>query len=369
MSDSRKIYQISVGRGTGLDIPNRFERVRLEHDLSELDAEDQHGFLERKVKSEYYFDHSQSIVSQNSSPDINFNFSLNPYRGCAHGCSYCYARPSHEYLGLNAGIDFESKIIVKPDAPALFRDWLNRKSWIPEPVMLSGVTDCYQGCEKVFEITRQCIEAAWEYRQPLKIITKNGLIRRDVDLLEKMAAKKLVRVTISVTSLDQGLIRVMEPRTSSPQARLDTIAELSEAGIPVHVLTAPVIPAINDDEIPNMLRAAADAGARSAGYVVLRLPHSVEPVFVDWLEQNFPDRKEKVLGRIKSLRNGQLYSSEFGQRMSGTGFWADQIRQIHQTYCRKYKLRTGVDSLDFEPLDCSQFRRLDSNGHSQRRLF
>ncbi len=194
------------GRGSSLRVANRFEHVHLEADFEQLDDADQQAELSKKVDTEYFFDRSESIVSHNNSPDLDFNYSLNPYRGCAHGCAYCYARPTHEYLGFNAGIDFESKIVVKPDAPALFRKWLQRPSWKPEPIMLSGVTDCYQGCEQKFELTRQCLEVALDSRQPIRLITKNGLIRRDIDLLSELADHGLTEITISLTTLDQSLV-------------------------------------------------------------------------------------------------------------------------------------------------------------------
>jgi DNA repair photolyase len=328
------------GRGSSLEPANRFERVHVRLDLEQLEQEDQAAEIDRKIATEYFFDDSGTVVSENQSPDVDFNYSLNPYRGCAHGCSYCYARPTHEYLGFNAGIDFESKIVVKPKAPELFRKWLLRPKWKNqvEPVMLSGVTDCYQSCEKKFQLTRRCLEIALEMQQPIRITTKNGLIRRDLDILAAMAELNLIAVNISVSSLDQSLIRVMEPRSSSPQARLDTIHSLTDAGVPVKVLVAPIIPGINDEEIPVILETIAVAGARSAGYVMLRLPLAVEPVFLHWLDQYFPDRKEKIVGRIQSLRNGKMNDSGFDSRMKGQGIWADQIRKVFDVYCAKHGL-------------------------------
>jgi DNA repair photolyase len=267
--------------GSMIDPPNRFERTRHEADLEHLEWDQEYltGLNERQV--EYLTDASKSIVSENDSPDVGFRYSVNPYRGCQHGCSYCYARNSHEYLGLNAGLDFETKIIVKQDAPQLLRDFLSKKSWKPEVIVFSGVTDCYQPAERQFKLTRQCLEVALECHQPVGIITKNALVVRDIDILREMASLRLVHVNISVTSLDPELARIMEPRTSTPAARLRAIQTLTAAKIPARVMVAPIIPGLNDSEIPAILGASKDAGAGSAGHVLLRLPLSVRPVFVD----------------------------------------------------------------------------------------
>ena len=355
-----KNKQRLVGRGSQLRTSGRFESVKLVHLSTEPDAE-----LPAKVATEFFEDASQSIVSTNNSPDLPFNFSLNPYRGCVHGCSYCYARPTHEYLGWGPGVDFESKIVVKRNAGKLFRDWLSKRQ--PEqiePVMISGVTDCYQTPEKQFRVTRDCLEAALEFRHPIQIITKNKLILRDLDLLAELAQMQLVSVRISITSLDQSLIRVMEPRTSSPLARLETVAKLSEANIPTSVFLAPIIPGINDEEIPELLRQASQHGATEAGYIVLRLPLTVQEVFVNWLETHFPDRCDKVLSRIESLRDGKLNSSVFGERMKGTGVWAEQIRSMFQLFANKYKL-----SEEGRQLRCDLFRKTDEKGRTQGELF
>jgi DNA repair photolyase len=354
------------GRGSSLPIANRFERIELEADFEQLSEEDQQSELTKKIKTEFFIDQSETVVSENSSPDVDFNFSLNPYRGCAHGCSYCYARPTHEYLGLNAGIDFESKIMVKPNAAALFKKWLSRKNWKSsvEPIMLSGVTDCYQPCEKGFELTRRCLEVALDARQPMRITTKNRLVARDLDLLSQMAEQQLICVTVSLSSLDQSLVRIMEPRSSSPQARLDSIKQLTEAGVPVKVLVAPIIPALNDHEIPEILDKVSEAGATHAGYVVLRLPLAVEPVFVDWAERNFPDRIEKILSRVQSMSNGKVYDSSFGNRMKGQGIWGEQIKALFNTVCSKHSLKLGVPTLN-----CNAFRKPEPDFGNQKRLF
>ncbi|MFG0336301.1 MAG: PA0069 family radical SAM protein, partial [Maioricimonas sp. JB049] len=272
--------------------------------------------------------------------------SLNPYRGCQHGCSYCYARPSHEYLGLNAGLDFESKIFVKRRAPQLFRDWLSREKWEPELIAFSGITDCYQPAEREFRLTRGCLEVARDARQPIGIVTKNALVCRDLDLLQPMAEQNVVHVSISVTTLEAELARVMEPQTSTPAARLRAIRELSEAGIPVAVMVAPVIPGLNDHEIPAILEAAADAGAGAASYVLLRLPLTVRPVFLDWLERTQPSRYERVVSRIESTRGGKLNSAEFGKRMRGEGLIAEQIRQTFQVFSRRRGLTRRQRNLE-----------------------
>lgn len=337
------------GRGSSLKVANRFETIELVDDFAQLDSEDQRTVQSQKLKTIYLNDQSETIVSTNQSSDVDFNFSLNPYRGCVHGCSYCYARPSHEFLGFNAGIDFESRIVVKRNAPELFRKWLGRPKWqsAVEPIMLSGVTDCYQPCEKQFELTRKCLEVALDARQPIRITTKNSLIRRDLDLLGAMARRNLICVTLSVDSLDQSLIRVMEPRSSSPESRVETIRLLAEVGVPVKVLVAPIIPGINDEEIPTILSRVASAGAKYAGFVVLRLPLTVEPVFLDWLQEHFPDRYEKVVGRVKSISGGdQMYDSTPGRRMKGQGIWAEQIANLFRVYCAQHGLESGIPNLN-----------------------
>jgi DNA repair photolyase len=364
-----------VGRGSSLRVVSRFETVQRVDDEEVINDPEYVEGLSDKVRTEYLEDTSNSIISENNSPDIPFRYSLNPYRGCSHGCSYCYARPTHEYLGLGPGLDFESKIVIKPDAAKLFRKWLvdgHRKGREVESIMMSGITDCYQGCEKEFELTRQCLEVALDFRQPMQLITKNGLIRRDLDLLKPMAEMNLVSVAISVTTLDQSLTRVMEPRTSAPEVRLDTIRQLAEIGVPVMVMVAPIIPGINEQEIPAVLKAASEAGATRAGYVALRLPLTVEPVFLHWLEQHFPDRKEKVISRIRSMRDGKMNSSTFGERMAGKGIWAEQTKQMMSMFCKKYGLQCGVSYGKREErpkLRTDLFRMVENDGTIQKSLF
>ena len=284
--------------GSRLDPPNRFEPTHSVPDFTDLewDTEYLSEFHSRRI--EYIADSSRSIVSENNSPDIPFRYSINPYRGCIHACAYCYARPGHEFLGYNAGLDFETKIVVKHDAPELFLDFLSRDAWQPEPITFSGVTDCYQPAEREFRLTRRCLELADACRQPVSIVTKNALVLRDLELLRSLAADNLVHVFVSVTTLDAQLARDMEPRTSIPTARLRAVETLAEAGVPVGVMTAPIIPGLNDSEVPAILEAARKAGAMRASFVLLRLPLTVEPVFKEWLERTQPLKAARVLGRV-----------------------------------------------------------------------
>lgn len=339
------------GRGATINPANRFESVRAEADLEHLEHSEDAQAEPAKRPTEYLPDDSQSVVTENNSPDISFRFSLNPYRGCSHGCSYCYARPTHEYLGLSAGLDFESKIMVKHEAANLFREFLSRPKWQPEPIVLSGVTDPYQPGERDLCVTRQCLEVAVEARQPLDIITKNALILRDLDLLSELASRNLVRVGMSVTSLDQELTRVLEPRTSAPAARLKAIRALTDAGVPVKVMVAPIIPGLNDTEIPAVLEAAAAAGATAATYVLLRLPHAVAPIFMAWLDEHRPDSRQRIENAIRSTRGGALNKADFGERMRGTGFLAEQIRQMLETFARRAGLGRSLPALS-----CEHFR-------------
>jgi DNA repair photolyase len=322
------------GRGASWSPANRFEKRHM--DLTDVDLSDE----ERpRPGTQYFRDGSQTIITRNNSPDVGFETSLNPYRGCEHGCIYCYARPTHEYLGFSAGLDFESKIMVKTDAPELLRAELASPRWKPQTLVMSGVTDPYQPVEKKLRITRGCLEMLARFRNPVAIITKNRLVTRDIDLLRELADYKAAAVNISVTSLDPNLQRVLEPRTSIPSARLDAVSQLRNAGIPVGVMVAPIIPGLTDHEVPKILKACAKAGAQFAGYTIVRLPWAVAPLFEHWLEEHFPDRKEKVLGRIRHLRgNGRLNNSQWRARMTGTGIFAEQIASLFEVGCR----RTGI---------------------------
>lgn len=349
--------------GSKLDPPNRFETVHRERDLEQLQwDEDQLGEPDRR-QIEYLDDDSKTIVAQNHSPDIPFRYSINPYRGCIHGCSYCYARPTHEYLGLNAGLDFETKIVVKRDAAELFRAFLSRKSWNAEPITFSGVTDCYQPAERRFRLTRQCLQVADECSQPVNIITKNALVIRDLDLLARMAKRNLVHAYVSITTLDPVLAREMEPRTSIPAARLRAVKSLADAGVPVGVMVAPLIPGLNDHEVADVLAAAKQAGAAVAGYILLRLPLTVEPVFAEWVERVRPQAAEKILGRVRQTRGGKTNSSEWGTRMVGEGEVADQIRNMFHLFRKIQGLETALPQLD-----TSRFRPPEKQS-GQLRLF
>jgi DNA repair photolyase len=334
-----------IGRGSHLNPPNRFLPTHLEND-PDADAE-----IAPDPRTQFILERSQSIVAENHSPDIPFRYSINPYRGCEHGCSYCYARPSHEYLGFNAGLDFETKILVKENAAELFRDFLARPSWVPEEIHLSGVTDCYQPCERRFCLTRACLEVAATACQPLTIITKNALIVRDLDILASMAAQNLMHVALSVTTLDGTLARSMEPRTSTPAARLRAMRTLAEAGVPVRVMVAPIIPGLNDSEIPAILSAAKEAGARAAGWTLLRLPLTVAPVFREWLDRERPAGADRIEGRLRDARGGKLNDAEFGRRMVGTDEMSRQIGNLFRVFARRH----GLDA-ELPPYDCSRFR-------------
>ncbi|WP_233200427.1 PA0069 family radical SAM protein [Blastopirellula marina] len=354
----------AIGRGTSENPTNRFETLSVAQDLEHLDESDAEQFAARKHPTEYFADVTQSLITKNDSPDIPFTYSLNPYRGCSHGCSYCYARPYHEYLGFSSGLDFETKIMVKREAPRLFRDFLARKSWKCEVIAMSGVTDCYQTAEREFEVTCGCLEVALDARQPLGIITKNALILRDIDLLAEMARQHLVCANISVTSLDQKLTRAMEPRTSSPAARLNAIEKLTEAGIPVNVMVAPIIPGLNDTEVPAILREVAQRGAIGAGYTILRLPHAVKDIFTQWLEEHLPEHAERVRSRIESCREGRLSDARWGSRMRGEGIIAETIAKTFSMFRDKYNLTQKKIALD-----TASFRGPSQNGKSQLKMF
>jgi DNA repair photolyase len=321
------------GRGASWSPANPFERLHV--DLTAADFVDANPGAEERPRrdTQYFCDGTKSIITRNTSPDVGFETSLNPYRGCEHGCIYCYARPTHEYLGFSAGLDFESKIMVKTNAPELLRAELESPRWQPQTLVMSGVTDPYQPVERKLRITRGCLEVLAKFRNPVAMITKNRLVTRDIDLLCELAKYKAVAVNLSVTSLDPNLQRVLEPRTSSPQARLDAIRQLRSAGIPTGVMVAPVIPGLTDHEIPKILDACAKAGAQFAGYTIIRLPWAVAPLFEHWLDEHFPARKEKVLGRIRHLRGDRLNNSQWHTRMTGEGIFAEQIASLFKVSC------------------------------------
>jgi DNA repair photolyase len=318
-------------RGASINPANRFEALHFEEDPYDEVDEDS-----RPRKTIFYRDGSQSIIARNNSPDVGFETSVNPYRGCEHGCVYCYARPTHEYLGFSAGIDFESRIMVKLDAPKLLEAELSSRRWRPQVIAISGVTDPYQPIERKLEITRGCLQVLARFRNPVGIITKNRLVTRDSDLLGELAEFSCAAVNVSVTSLVEELQRVLEPRTSPPHARLEAISKLREAGVPVGVMVAPVIPGLTDHEMPGILTACAKVGAQFAGYTIMRLPFAVAPLFERWLDEYFPERKAKVLSRIRSVRGGdRLSDPRWGTRIKGEGIFAEQIARLFQMSCRK----------------------------------
>jgi DNA repair photolyase len=332
-------YKTTRGRGTSLNPPNRFEKLTY---LPIIDSPDDQ---DRAARTQYLKDASRSLITFNDSPDVGFDASINPYRGCEHGCIYCYARPYHEYLGFSAGLDFETKILVKEDAPELLRKELASPKWRPRLVAISGVTDAYQPIERKLQLTRRCLEVLAEFRNPVVIVTKNQLVTRDVDVLKELAAFDAAAVCVSVTTLDPELARVMEPRTSTPDNRLEAIRILANAGVPVRVLAAPIIPGLTDHEIPAIIQAGTEAGARHAGYVVVRLPHGVGELFEGWLEEHFPDRKKKVLNRIREMRGGKLNDPNFGNRMRGEGVFAEQIKSMFTLACRRSGIEFGGPEL------------------------
>ncbi|MBI2946991.1 MAG: PA0069 family radical SAM protein [Verrucomicrobia bacterium] len=317
------------GRGAASNPPNRFEEIHLEP------GEDLNPDDERPPSTRFFRDQTKTILNYNDSPDVGFEVSVNPYRGCEHGCIYCYARPTHEYLGFSSGLDFETQIMVKENAPELLRQELASPKWKPRVVALSGVTDCYQPIERQLKLTRRCLEVFAEFRNPVCIVTKNHLVTRDADVLGELARHEAAVVFVSITTLDPTLTPKMEPRASLPAHRLGAIRALREAGVPVGVMVAPVIPALTDHEMPRIIAAAMESGAQFAGYVTLRLPFAVGPLFADWLGRHFPARKEKVLNRVRALRGGKINDPNFGTRMTGEGIFAEQIEKIFEVACRK----------------------------------
>jgi DNA repair photolyase len=317
------------GRGSATNPKNRFESVERvpepPEDSDEISA----------PHTQFYADSSKTLIAFNDSPDVGFDASINPYRGCEHGCVYCYARPTHEYLGFSAGLDFETKIMVKADAPELLRQELARPKWKPQLVALSGNTDCYQPVEKQKQLTRRCLEVLLEFRNPVVIVTKNYLVTRDIDILAQLAKFDCIGVTISLSTLDHKLAATMEPRASRPARRLEAIRKLAAAGVPVGYLQAPMIPGLTDAEAPAIGIAAARAGATFSGYVALRLPFAVKELFEQWLAQHYPDKKEKILHRLREIRGGKLNDPNFTSRMRGEGKFAEQMAALFQLARRK----------------------------------
>jgi DNA repair photolyase len=294
----------------------------------------------------------QRVITYNNSPDIGFDRSINPYRGCEHGCTYCYARPSHAYVNLSPGLDFETRLFYKKDAAARLREELNKRGYRPAPISLGANTDPYQPIEKKLRVTRSILEVLVESHHPLTIVTKSALVVRDIDLLSRLAAEQLVRVFVSVTTLDDELKRRMEPRAASPKARLAALSTLAAAGIPAGVMFAPVVPAINDHELEAVLEAAAAARAETAAYVLLRLPGEVKDLFYEWLDTHYPDRAQRVRSRIRELRGGRDNDPRFGHRMRGHGPWADLLEKRFDAACRRH----GLARRGSKPLETGAFR-------------
>ncbi|MBL0741828.1 PA0069 family radical SAM protein [Chryseolinea lacunae] len=336
------------GRGAQIKTGNKFLKAQyVEEHIEGLDEP-----LLTAPTTQLFYETPKKIVNKVTSPDLGMAYSTNPYQGCEHGCIYCYARNSHEYWGFSAGLDFESKIVVKKNAASLLEKFLLNPNWEPVPISVSGNTDCYQPIEKKLEITRSMLKVFAQYRHPLGMITKNSLVLRDIDLLTDLAKDNLVHVYISITTLDESLRRVMEPRTASALKRLQTVEALAKAGVPVGVMNAPIIPGLNHHEIPAVLKAAADHGAQTVGMTIVRLNGSIGQIFEDWLRKNFPDRFEKVWNQICSMHGGQVNDSQFGRRMSGEGNFAEAIHQLFRTSKAKY-----FKDRRMPPIDLTKFRK------------
>jgi DNA repair photolyase len=334
------------GRGTASNPPNRFTPLWHVRNPEWTDPEDP------APTTQFFKDTARSILTSNTSPDVGFTYSINPYRGCEHGCIYCYARPTHEYLGFSAGLDFETQILVKHDAPDLLRRALAAPHWHPQVVALSGVTDPYQPVERHLHLTRRCLEVLAAFRNPVVVVTKSALVTRDVDILQALARERAAAVFLSVTTLDGRLARLLEPRASQPTRRLAAMDTLAQAGVPVGVLVAPVIPGLTEHELPAILAAAARVGAQYAGYVTLRLPHGVAALFEEWVRHHVPTKQAKILQRLRALRGGTLNDSRFGTRMQGEGVLAEHIAGLFALGCRK----AGLQERDLQ-LSTAAFRR------------
>lgn len=331
------------GRGAQLNTSNKF----LKNSVSKEHMEGIDDWEISKEKTAYIIGSSKSIVNKVESPDVGMMYSLNPYQGCEHGCIYCYARNSHEYWGFSAGLDFEQKIIIKQDAPQLFKKFIEKKGWEAYPISLSGNTDCYQPCERKFKLTRQVLQIALEYKQPISLITKNALILRDLDILQDLAKHNLVCAFVSITSLNESLRQKLEPRTTTAKQRLKVIEQLSIAGVQMGVMAAPMIPGLNNHEIPNILKASADAGAIAAGYTVVRLNGIINQIFEDWLKKNFPDRFDKVWHQIQDCHNGTVNDSRFGTRMRGEGHFAQLMNHTFKLHCK-------LNGLNLKPIELNR---------------
>ncbi|MBI1890390.1 MAG: PA0069 family radical SAM protein [Burkholderiales bacterium] len=343
------------GRGAVTNLQGRHERHLREAFDDGWRHEDEQGMPVPARKTEVIEEQAKSILTRNQSPDIPFNVSLNPYRGCEHGCIYCFARPTHSYLGLSPGLDFESKIFAKVNAPELLRRELAKPSYRPEPIALGVNTDAYQPCERELGLTRRVLHVLHECEHPLALITKSALIEHDIDLLADMAQNRLAIAAVTITTLGPKIARTLEPRAAAPLRRLRTIRTLADAGIPVAVSVAPVIPFVTEPDLERVLEAVADAGAATASYVVLRLPWEVNPLFQQWLQAHFPDRAERVLNRLRDMHDGKNYEASFGSRMRGEGVWAELIRQRFEKAARRFGLTGRKES--YAALDTSRFKK------------
>lgn len=334
------------GRGAQLNTPNRF--FELSHEMRDdfLEYCAQEGEEVDKNKTQYLEVFPKTIVNKVESPDVGMRYSMNMYQGCEHGCIYCYARNSHEYWGYSAGLDFERRILVKKEAPKLLEGLLKKKGWQAHPIVMSGNTDCYQPAEKKFELTRQCLEVFLKYKHPVGIITKNALILRDLDLLKELATDNLIGVNVSITSLSEDTRRILEPRTTTIKKRLETVKILSENGIPVNVMLAPIIPSINSHEILPLAKTVSEHGALSIGHTIVRLNGAIGEIFTDWIHKTMPDRAEKVLHQIKDCHGGNLNDSRYGTRMRGEGEIAKQINDVVKLARLKYFKKKTIPQLD-----------------------
>jgi DNA repair photolyase len=341
-------HQTFKGRGASSNPAGRFDS----HTIEESDDGWYRDETPEHVAETVLPDRARGVITRNDSPDVGFEQSINPYRGCSHGCVYCFARPSHAYLGLSPGLDFETKLFYKADAVAVLEAELAKPKYVPKPIALGINTDGYQPLEKKLEVTRSILEVLVRCRHPVTIVTKSALILRDLDLLRDLAKDRLASVMISITSLTDEIKRTLEPRTASPQARLRVVRELAQGGVPVGVLVAPVIPAITDHEMEDILKASAEAGASSAGYVLLRLPHELKIIFRQWLADHYPDRAAHVMSLINQARGGKDYDSQFGVRMKGTGAYAELLRSRFDLATRRLGLESSDDRYD---LDVTKF--------------
>jgi DNA repair photolyase len=351
-------------RGARSFVAGRFESVAREvfDDGWTPEEKDQ-----RELQTSVAIERARSILSRNDSPDVGFDRSINPYRGCEHGCIYCYARPSHAYLELSPGLDFETRLYAKTNAAALLREELGKPGYRPAPIALGANTDCYQPIERKYKITRQILEVLAECEHPVTMVTKSALIERDLDLLTELSSKNLVKVFVSIGTLDRTLARKLEPRAASPQRRIDILKKLSSSGVPCGVMVAALIPALNDKTLEQVLETAAAAGATEAAYVIMRLPHELKDIFKEWLAAHYPERAQHVISIVRQMRGGKDNDPNFGSRMTGTGNYAELIEKRFDIACRRHGLNGHGAGRDRPELDCSRFR--PPSRHGQMTLF